>query len=121
MTALKPTQLAAVSSPSFQLLAFLPSGAATLVQIDGSLILDTTTSPPTLRANIFREMVDVWKPQIPQTDLPLSHIPINAPLVTYNGMVGTLGEDYTHTAGTKLVTLLRPAENGDNVQVRYLW
>ena len=87
--------------------------------------IDTSTTPARLSlppvSLMLRESVDVLKADLPQTAVPLSQTPINSPAVIWNGLEMSVGEDYTYGVGSKLVTLLRPASEGDIVKVRYRW
>lgn len=100
-------QVGAPSQPQPRVLIVLPSGAVTFAQIDSSLSLDLTTSPPTLKAaaatSAQQQFVRMVKGAADGAWIPAAPVGSTAPacnpwIVFRNGLVQWPGSDYDMTS-----------------------
>jgi hypothetical protein len=123
-TTVRPGQLSSNSAPGAHLVMFDAQGKYFIAVLGSGITIDTTVSPAVLRvapapASVINEAADVLKPTQAVTVVPLTQTP-SGPLALYwNGILLAPGEDYTYTAGSRSLTLNRPAQAGDIVQARY--
>jgi hypothetical protein len=121
-TQVPPRQLAGIPSSGGMVYVVLPSGAVSFAILDGVWI-DTSTSPPTLRAAIpppIREHNEVSKLAAATSIFPLLDVPIQVSVFVFlNGILQAEGEDYALDVAGKKVTLLVPAQAGEKVIIRY--